>query len=518
METIDKIKNPHYDLIFLGIDSGISQGNSILMQYLANLGTNLIGSITFMDYDYIGNHIPYKCLENDSKMIRSTFEGMKYSSLYSLLNISHSNEYFDVIDEDFISSNLPPSRLPNMTDSKRNIIIATSSNTSMATIKSVKNLVEESSRFNSITHIHLETGNTTDGGSIFMARSTKDSMEIDYPSTFKFIKNDYSNSTSMYSQSIMSGGAFVIFVVNLIAFNLVTDKVIKFNADSISMGPFNSVKTDVDIPLPGKRKIYKKKKIKKRGRKRTVKVYKKVSDALDIIFVGLGATGSFAASFIIPLLNEHPERVNSIHFVDGDIIERKNALNQRCLESESGTYKVDSSVERYKKAYPNLKIQAHHHYLLDLNSDTIKRILGTNSIKHRSLALLFNVDNHESRKLADNYFLKENQLNTLLLGDSGNGTITRAGQFVWGLKHYNQTILQPIGGTDFGSEVRNNKGDVKQLFGTCARESTAHPQHISTNSIAGISETLNFRPIITDKRVKSHVTHFSLDPIYISAR
>jgi PRTRC genetic system ThiF family protein len=88
------------------------------------------------------------------------------------------------------------------------------------------------------------------------------------------------------------------------------------------------------------------------------------TDRLQLHLVGCGGTGSWLAPTVARmarLLKEQRKEV-TVHFYDGDVVERKNLFRQNFCDAEVGRNKAITLAARYGLAW-GLDIQAHPEYI-----------------------------------------------------------------------------------------------------------------------------------------------------------
>ena len=202
---------------------------------------------------------------------------------------------------------------------------------------------------------------------------------------------------------------------------------------------------------------------------------------VDIVVVGVGGTGSNLVPYLMQLANTC-EKVKTITLIDGDVFEEKNKRNQKCLDIDLGKSKSEVLASRYSRVYPSLNIRFWDKYIY--SSDDVKSLFTNNRyLYHREkyLPILIScVDNNATRQLLHKFFYNEN-IESLMYIDSGNGTIEMNGQIVIGFKKDNKVILPPV--ADVFPEILEDNDEVESEVG-CAATIEEHPQNIATNVMA----------------------------------
>lgn len=242
----------------------------------------------------------------------------------------------------------------------------------------------------------------------------------------------------------------------------------------------------------------------------------------EIVVIGCGGTGSQLLPMLMQLCSNLDDIVN-ITLVDGDIYERKNLANQRCILADVGKNKAKVSAERYSMIYPKLKISYYENYITDKiqihdlfegRDRTIRIIIGC-------------VDNTATRKLLSEYSNKINKTIYIDSGnDSGKGSSNRDGQIVTGVNiciHENvygrlsnmQYKLPNV--ADIYPEIKSNTDDIKTV-GTCMRFSDDYPQNIATNMLAATLLMNTITNILMFNKIENHVTLFNADTLEVISR
>lgn len=495
------LTNPRFKVAFLNCDSSISHCNSKVMQVFSRMPKLMLERVIIIDHERIKNTTSYKCLPSDKFKNKAMFEACKYKTLYPENNIGYGTFKLNNINSDTL---LNLFNLYDYQESSSNIMLVTCSSTDIKIVEEVKEITKNN-RFQTFIHIHIETGTYEDGGAIYTAMSQKGRVIQPYTSGFEYLNTGDLDSKQMLSQSALAGAIASLVITNAICFDYLEPPIKQFNINSMTCGWDEQSTTSTNsIKLLKPRKVTKKKGKKKKS--------KKSSSKFHFILIGAGASGSFFLSEVLQQLSLNNEKVGNIVICDGDVVERKNLQNQRCLPHEVGEYKVKALAKRYNSVFPNLNIRYHCNYLFDFNEEKVKELLGLETVKDENIVVIGKVDQHASRKVLHKGFLEINSARNFIYIDSGNGTINREGQTVVGYKQYNKTILQPVATFSQDTSIIDNDEDIQKLFG-CTQLSTEHPQNITSNILSARTAANYVDKIILDNEIPTHYTLFNLEPI-----
>jgi molybdopterin/thiamine biosynthesis adenylyltransferase len=170
---------------------------------------------------------------------------------------------------------------------------------------------------------------------------------------------------------------------------------------------------------------------------------------VKIVMIGAGGTGGHIAPHLYRLLYALDRPVKFI-ICDGDIVEEKNLVRQNFTQADLGENKAKVVAERYSNVF-GLETSYVPDFIEDLQrleqlicpmtwtSDRFVKDPKTRTF-HREVfselvILIGAVDNHRSRQMCHEVFLKSREL---IYIDSGNGEYT--GQVVCGIRHGGKTI------------------------------------------------------------------------------
>lgn len=495
------LTNPKFKVLFLNCDSSISHCNSKIMQVFAKTPRSILERVIIIDHERITNTVSYKYLRSDLLKNKAIYEATKYKILYNKLNVGYSTKKLDKIDfEDVVNFFDIDTHLVKHS----NIILVTCSTTDINIVEQVKDITN-SNYFGTFIHIHVEVGSYEEGGAIYTAMSKSGDVIQPYTSDFEYLETGDLNSKRMLSQSEFVGAIASLTIANPIRFDYLEPPVKRININTMSCGWDEKNITNTNaIKLLKPKKVYKKK-----GRK---KKSKKTSDKFHFILIGTGASGSFFLSDVLQQLSQNHKKVGKIVLCDGDIVEEKNLVNQRCIEDEVDEYKAKVYAERYNFIFPNLNIKHHCSYIFDLSEETIKDLLELDTLEDTNLVIISKVDQHASRKVIHKGFCEINSPRNSIYIDSGNGTIDREGQTVVGYKQKHKVILEPVATFSQDTSILDNDEDIQKLF-SCTQLSTTHPQNITTNILSGRTAANYTDKILLDEEIPTHYTLFSLEPV-----
>lgn len=221
---------------------------------------------------------------------------------------------------------------------------------------------------------------------------------------------------------------------------------------------------------------------------------------ISLIICGVGGTGSNLVPSLMQLLNSLQANI-TVTLIDGDLFEEKNMANQKLLPRDIGRAKSEVLCSRYKRVYPNLKLNFLDQYITDI--EQLKPYVVNRGyrygIRDYFPVLVSCVDNNATRQLFHRLFYDENVKNLMYL-DSGNGTDDMQGQIVTGLKQDGRVILKPV--ADMFPGILEDNDDIQSEVG-CAAINNEKPQNIATNILAAtclfsiLNNLIAFRKIAT---------------------
>lgn len=254
----------------------------------------------------------------------------------------------------------------------------------------------------------------------------------------------------------------------------------------------------------------------------------------NIVVIGTGATGSQLLPFLTQLMNNITD--HHLTVVDGDLFEKKNTRNQKCLEKDINKSKAEVLGVRYKKVYPEINIYFHDQYIK--NEEDLKKILCRRSPNNEICyfpVLIGCVDNNATRKLFHNVFYDE-EIPQMIYIDSGNGTDDMIGQTVIGYKRVTKTeqctdhlggynyynskpvteiVLKPAG--DVFPGILEDKDTIDKVL-SCANHVDEAPQNIATNVMAATTLFCILNNLIAFNEITEHVTYFDAKALSMVSR
>lgn len=488
MIYLNTLIDPGYKILFLGCDSLVSHLASSIFQFASNKdGAKIIDSIRFMDSSRITEDdlLSHRCLPQDIGMFKAEHMCKMYAGPYPHVASSYSTAS---IPESIEASTLL--KLFGSHDFRTtNGIVITCSTTPEPTIQSIKNLLESDfSDFNSVTHIHCELGTYDVRGFMYCARKYTDTFEVYYPETLPPRGAKGVACAEMHTQSIMGANVAFELLVNIFKFNKCFSDMKAFLFRKPIIGNFFTPEPyEEPVKLPD------------------------TDDGFYVLQVGIGGTGSTFFSDSCQLMSKIKHKIKKIAVVDGDLLEAHNTLNQKCLASESGTYKVHTMGGRLASAFPELNFVFDNNYLRGLSPEYVRKLFKLDTLENKNLIIVGCVDNFATRKLLTNFFVQENSLNNLIYIDSGNGTTKRIGQVVAGYKVKDKIISECIGTHPLSKEsVWNDTEDIS-VIGTCAAESNDAPQNTATNKLASCLLLVHLTHIILQNKLYTNYCFFNAD-------
>lgn len=516
---MNNLNNLH--VILAGGDALTSHLNAMIAQFMAASPKSIARSMHIHSSNPIVSEITYKCLKRDVQNTSSIHEGRKYSSIYPLLDLSYSFAPITCFEEESFL------RSVGVTNDKlgidnNNIVIITTSNTSVPFLQGVIQLLHSKTKHNYIL-CHCDVGNLEDGGVIQTVFKDADSSSptTNGPVPVK-TPCDEDDSFNMRGHVILGSAALFNIFCNIVSFDIKPTEHTYFNYSNLQI---DIIECKEKLPEPIKilgSKPHKTRWIKNKKKRniRAKKAKNKIDDKFHVLILGTGATGGIATSELLHLFNHHSNKIAQVVLMDGDHSESKNLRNQRFTHGDLGNFKVHSLCQRYSKAYKNIKISALPEYLYTLDNKELERIFKIDSVNDKNILIYSFVDNDATRKVCDSYYYgkESNVIKNLINFDSGNGMNDRSGQVFIGYKQYGKIIQDFIGGAEENEgEIRNNAEDISSI-GTCTRVIEESPQHSSTNYMAAVETITSSIHLIKDGIIPCHYSFFDLQEGFMNTR
>lgn len=244
-------------------------------------------------------------------------------------------------------------------------------------------------------------------------------------------------------------------------------------------------------------------------------VIQEVITSTYIYIIGCGATGSHFISFLSQFIGnlENNNKIK-LRFIDGDIVESRNLLNQKYLRKDIGKNKAMILSERYSSIY-DLDIGYIDKFIDDNFIDIITKDLNNSSERYNiSLFLISCVDNNDARrsiiKTYDNIFEKEYyKLNNVIYIDAGNsvGTDNITGQIVIGGKFaYCNKKIKSI--KEIYPQVMMKEYDDKSI--SCGLDGI---QNISANITSATNVFNVFNNIVSFNRLEGNLIQYNVSKL-----
>lgn len=227
----------------------------------------------------------------------------------------------------------------------------------------------------------------------------------------------------------------------------------------------------------------------------------------SIVIVGCGATGSNIATFVSQLAISE-SKIEEIVLVDGDVVERKNFINQKFTERDIGKNKARVLSNRFSKL--GIKISYIDKYLENVE-ELIKIIQSLTG----QVILVGSVDNNKARRIMDTVF-KSKEVPTLIYIDTGNGDKERVGQTVLGAKCDNKIIKPPVS-EYFPQILVEEKEKPKKISYKCSAIEE-HPQNLATNIMSATTTFMMINNIISFNKCIRTFVNFDAEKIMMNSR
>lgn len=242
----------------------------------------------------------------------------------------------------------------------------------------------------------------------------------------------------------------------------------------------------------------------------------------DIVQVGCGGNGGYITQRLSKLLSSLLKNldISTFHYtlVDLDRVEEKNLQRQPFLPKDIDKNKAKVLAERYGKAYQfpifyreeyvesveeleNCFVSNHDSFVVEDNRIVMRVLIGA-------------VDNHASRKIMHNYFMKDSSIIYIDCGVDGvliDGTDEEkrksgyAGHCVCGI-HYNQTMLPPV--ASVYPDILEDK-ESKLPSQSCGDNVVSQPQRMQSNEMAALIVMSYLNQILAERRLYSWYTNFN---------
>lgn len=197
---------------------------------------------------------------------------------------------------------------------------------------------------------------------------------------------------------------------------------------------------------------------------------------VKLIVVGCGGTGGdYIASmgrYLYSLPQTERSRISLI-LVDGDTVEEKNIARQPFIDDDIGMNKAVALGDALRDVY-GLSVLAYPRYLEsveDLNQLTTQS--GSNTL----VVLIGCVDNHNARKIMDEFF--HSYGGSMVYLDSANEFC--GGEMVVSLRNQS-TIIAPTRHYYYPDLYDGDMRSAREL--SCAALNESKPQHLVTNKMA----------------------------------
>ncbi|WP_195972523.1 ThiF family adenylyltransferase [Clostridium thermobutyricum] len=221
----------------------------------------------------------------------------------------------------------------------------------------------------------------------------------------------------------------------------------------------------------------------------------------EIFIIGTGATGSNLLPSLAQYTMEQPI-IKSITLIDGDIVEPKNARNQKFTKKDFGKNKAEVLAQRFSRL--GINISYINKYITDAN-DLID--LFDPSVTPIVISC---VDNNNARIILNDLF---NKVDSILYFDVGNGDNTeRLGQLVIGFKE-NKKIISPPVCDYFPQILEGDKPEPIQF--SCAEQVIENPQCIAVNSYSANIVFGSLVNLLSYKKITSTFLSFNLDTLEV---
>lgn len=230
----------------------------------------------------------------------------------------------------------------------------------------------------------------------------------------------------------------------------------------------------------------------------------------DLFIIGTGATGSN----LLPSLSQYAmsqPAINSITLIDGDIVEAKNARNQKFTKKDFGKNKAEVLARRFGRL--GIDISYLDKFLID-KSDLLNLIDSENNGYSKVIPLIIScVDNNKARIILNDVF---NDLSSCIYIDVGNGDDTdRTGQLVIGIKNNSKVITAPV--CDYFPQILEGDKPVIESF-SCAGQIVDKPQCIAVNCFSSVLVFGVICNLISYEKLSSSFITFNADTLEVKPR
>ncbi|MES9681657.1 ThiF family adenylyltransferase [Gottfriedia acidiceleris] len=242
----------------------------------------------------------------------------------------------------------------------------------------------------------------------------------------------------------------------------------------------------------------------------------------DIVQVGCGGNGGYITQRLSKLISSLTKNSDHTTFdytlVDLDKVEEKNLQRQPFLPKDLDKNKAKVLSERYGMSYQNPLFYREEYVesveeLFDcFRSHQDTYIPDPSRVIFR--VLIGAVDNHASRKIMHEYFMKDSSLIYIDCGVDGvllEGTDEEkkrsgyAGHCVVGL-HHNKTMLSPV--AEVYPDILEDKESLLPSQ-SCGQNIVSQPQRMQTNEMAALITMGYLNQIFAERRLYHHYTNFN---------
>lgn len=225
----------------------------------------------------------------------------------------------------------------------------------------------------------------------------------------------------------------------------------------------------------------------------------------SIIVVGCGATGSNFSTLVSQYAISE-KKVGEIILIDGDVVERKNFINQKFTEKDIDKNKARVLANRYRKLVENVSYVDR----FIMNKEDLISIIK--SAKHTPI-LVGCVDNNKARTYM-HYAFYDNSIEDIIYIDTGNGDgENRRGQTICGSKQNNIVVTPPVG--DVVPQIFDEEPVVEEKKDFSCSAIQDHPQNFATNVLSATTTFLMVNNIVSLKKLKKRFLTFDSDMISI---
>ncbi|MDA1616437.1 ThiF family adenylyltransferase [Bacillus cereus group sp. TH204-1LC] len=255
---------------------------------------------------------------------------------------------------------------------------------------------------------------------------------------------------------------------------------------------------------------------------RALEFYPSRTMHFDIVQVGCGGNGGYITQRLAKLISSLTKNSSHTTFdytlVDLDRVEEKNLQRQPFLPRDLDKNKAKVLAERYGMSY-QFPIYHREEYVESVEelsncfrSNQETYVLDSSRVLFR--VLIGAVDNHASRKIMHEYFLKDPNIIYIDCGVDGvllEGTDEEkirsgyAGHCVVGL-HHNDTILAPVAGV-YPDILEDNESLLPSQ--SCGQNIVSQPQRMQSNEMAALITMGYLNQIFAERRLYHHYTNFN---------